>query len=124
MALGMLRTEGQWQGPVGASGRLATVLKGWAMLRFDVTEEPSAGCDGERYSFTPALGLFHATTSANGDIMVREDRLRAVVGEGGGDLRVLMRSLGGLLGSAWDGELEPYRRAADGPPEHRLTRVV
>ncbi|MDX6203493.1 MAG: hypothetical protein QOJ83_2993, partial [Frankiales bacterium] len=54
MALGMLRTEGQWQGPIGASGRLATVLKGWAMLRFDVTEEPSAGCDGERYSFTPA----------------------------------------------------------------------
>jgi hypothetical protein len=124
MALGMLRTEGQWQGPVGASGRLATVLKGWAMLRFDVTEEPSPGCDGERYSFTPALGLFHATTSANGDIMVREDRLRATVGEGGGDLRELMRSLSGLLGSAWDGELEPYRRAADGPPEHRLTRVV
>jgi len=101
------------------------VLKGWAMLRFDVTEEPSPGCDGERYSFTPALGLFHATTSANGDIMVREDRLRAVVGEGGGDLRALMAGLSGLLGSAWDGELEPYRRAAaEGPPEQRLTRVI
>jgi hypothetical protein len=125
MALGMLRTEGQWQGPIGASGRLATVLKGWAMLRFDVTEEPSSGCDGERYSFTPGLGLFHATTSANGDIMVREDRLRALVGESSGDFGELVRSLGGVLGTSWDAELEPYRRAAaDGPPEHRLTRVV
>ena len=79
LAAGMLRAEGQWRGRIGGAGRLAAVLKGWALLRFDVTEEPSPGCDGERYSFSPSLGLFHATTSANGDIVVREDRLRALV---------------------------------------------
>ena len=123
LALGMLRTEGQWRGRVGGAGRLAAVLKEWALLRFDVTEEPSGGCDGERYSFTPTLGLFHATTSANGDIMVREDRLRSLVGEAG-DLRDMVSGVADLLGASWDAELEPYRRAADGPSAHKLTRVV
>jgi hypothetical protein len=93
------------------------------MLRFDVTEEPSLGCDGERYSYTPTLGLFHATTSANGDIMVREDRLRALAGESP-DLRAVVSGIAELLGASWDAELEPYRRAADGATASRLTRVV
>lgn len=123
LALGALRTEGQWRGRVGGAGRLAAVLKGWAMLRFDVTEEASPGCDGERYSFTPTLGLFHATTSANGDILVREDQLRTLVGEHG-DLRGMVGGIAELLGAAWDAELEPYRRASEGPASNRLTRVV
>jgi hypothetical protein len=123
LALGLLRAEGQWRGRVGGAGRLASVLKGWALLRFDVTEEPSPGCDGERYSFTPGLGLFHATTSANGDILVREDQLRTLAGEAG-DLKDVLVGVADLLGAAWDAELEPFRRAADGPSTHRLTRVV
>lgn len=123
LALGMLRAEGQWRGRVGGAGRLAGMLKEWAMLRFDVTEEPSPGCDGERYSYTPSLGLFHATTSANGDIMVREDRLRALAGEAG-ELRGVVAGIAELLGASWDAELEPYRRAADSAPVSRLTRVV
>ena len=123
LAAGSLRTEGQWQGPVGAAGRLATLLKGWAMLRFEVTEDASPGCDGERYSFTPVLGLFHATTSANGDIVVREDNLRVAIGEHGTDMPGLMIALLGLLGSAWDAELEPYRSSADGTPQDHLSDV-
>ena len=126
MALGMLRTEGQWQGPVGASGRLATVLKGWAMMRYDVTEEPSPGCDGERYSFTPALGPL----PRHHQCQRRHHGSRGPAAGGGRrgrrrPARAACARSSGLLGSAWDGELEPYRRAAaDGPPEHRLTRVV
>jgi Protein of unknown function (DUF3145) len=123
LALGALRAEGQWRGRVGGAGRLASVLKGWSLLRFDVTEEASAGCDGERYSFTPSLGLFHATTSANGDILVREDQLRGLIGAHG-ELRGLVGGIADLLGAAWDAELEPYRRAAESPSAHRLTRVV
>ena len=48
------------------------------MIRFEVTEEPSPGVDGERFCFAPGLGLWHARTSANGDIVVGEDQLRTL----------------------------------------------
>jgi hypothetical protein len=71
-----------------------------------------------RHCYTPDLGLFTAVTGANGDIMVSEDRLRSVMllasrGAGG---RSLEDEIGRLLGTAWDNELEPFRRAADGAP--------
>ena len=44
-----------------------------------MTEEPSNGVEGERYSFTPTLGVFHATTGVHGDIMVPEERLKAAM---------------------------------------------
>jgi hypothetical protein len=78
-APGTVRTEIAWQGRVGTAGDLASALAGWNLLRFEVTEDASVGCDAVRYSCTPALGLFSATVSANGDIMISENRLRAVM---------------------------------------------
>ena len=62
----------------------------------------------------PRLGLFHATTGVHGDIMIREDRLRAAAGprrERPGDQHRRPRWRR-LLGKAWDDELEsvPLRR--------------
>ena len=76
---GMLRAELSWTGRPGTAGAIASVLAGWNRLRFEVTEEASPGCDAVRYSHTPALGTFSAATSANGDIMIPEGRLRAVM---------------------------------------------
>ncbi|MDQ1680777.1 MAG: hypothetical protein QOI42_1636 [Frankiaceae bacterium] len=120
---GMLRTEGTWRGRIGAAGRLASVLKGWSMLLFDVTEEPSTGCDGTRYSFTPTLGLFSATTSANGDVVVGEQQLRAVL-TGAPYVGAVPVAIETLLGTAWDAELEPFRQAAADGPAARLLSVV
>ncbi|HEY3646676.1 MAG TPA: DUF3145 family protein, partial [Streptosporangiaceae bacterium] len=91
---------------------------GWNRLRFEVTEDSSPGCDGVRHCYTPDLGLFTAATGANGDIMVSENRLRSVMllAERGGATASLEDELGRLLGTAWDNELEPFRRAADGAP--------
>src|SRR5208282_838705 len=61
------------------SGEIASALAAWKLLRFEVTEEASAGCDAVRYSCTPTLGIFSAPVSANGDIMISENRLRAVM---------------------------------------------
>lgn len=119
-APGSLRAESEWLGEPGMGGRLASALRGWPQLRFEVTEDPSRGYDGERYSWTPALGLFHAVTSANGDVMVGEDQLRSVLAAG----IDLADRLQGLLGAAWDADLEPYRRAGEGLDRGRLTRVV
>lgn len=107
-SLGARRAECEWEGRVGTAGRLASALKGWNPLRFEVVELASAGCDGRRYSYTGRLGLYSTAISANGDVMVGEGQLRALR-DAGGDLRA---GLDDLLGAAWDAELEGYRHAA------------
>ena len=76
-APGALRAELTWQARPGTAGAIASALAGWNRLRFEVTEDSSPGCDGVRHCYTPDLGIFSAVTSANGDIMVSEDRLRS-----------------------------------------------
>ncbi len=76
---GSLRAELNWQGRPGAGGAITTALASWNLLRFEVTEEASPGCDAVRYSCTPSLGSFSAVISANGDVLVPEGRLRAAM---------------------------------------------
>ena len=109
---------------MGTAARLASALKGWQKLRFEVTEEPTRASEGERYSYTPVLGVFHAVTGLHGDILVPEDRIRhamAAAAMGGPDLGT---GLGQLLGQPWDDELEPFRHAGDGTPVRWLHEVV
>jgi hypothetical protein len=114
---GSLRAELTWQGRPGTAGAITSALAGWNRLRFEVTEDSSPGCDGVRHCYTPELGAFTAVTAANGDIMVPENRLRAVMTLAGRNgTASLEDELGRLLGTAWDNELEPFRRAADGAP--------
>ncbi|MCX4099033.1 DUF3145 domain-containing protein [Nocardia sp. alder85J] len=111
VAAGQLRTTIEWMGPVGTGGRLAQALRAWPVLRFEVTEDPSEGVDGERYCFVPGLGLWHGITSANGDLMVGELRLRAIVesARGRGSAAEIATEIDRALGTAWDDDLEPYR---------------
>jgi len=144
-APGTVRAELDWQGRAGTSATITSALAAWNRLRFEVTEEASPGCDAVRYSHTPSLGTFSAVTSASGDIVVPEGRLRAAMrlaaasargraqesGPAGPGMDTLRErhgprhpALGGsleaelalLLGQPWDDELEPFRHAADGAP--------
>ena len=119
-APGTLRAECEWEGRVGTADRLAGALKGWQPLRFETVELASPGCDGRRFSYTGRLGLFATTISANGDVMVGEDQLRAVLDESG-DLR---GRLAALVGTPWDQELESYRQAGYLAPVTRVADVV
>ncbi|MGH8969159.1 MAG: DUF3145 domain-containing protein [Actinomycetes bacterium] len=124
-APGTLRAELSWQGEVGTAAALASALRDWSHLRFEVTEEPSQGGEGERYSCTPSLGLFHATTGVHGDILVREDRLRAALARATTDPAITVeQEMQRLLGKAWDDELETFRYAGDGVPVRWLHQVV
>jgi hypothetical protein len=113
---GSLRAELTWKGRPGTAGAITSALAGWNRLRFEVTEEASPGCDAVRYSYTPNLGLFSAVTSGNGDILIPENRLRAALTLGANGTALLEKELEELLGTAWDNELEPFRRAGDGAP--------
>jgi hypothetical protein len=92
------------------------------MIRFEVTEEPSPGADGERFMYVPGRGLFRASVGAAGDIQLGEDRLRSIMA-GARAPEALAHALDKALGTAWDAELEPYRYAGDGAPVTLLTRV-
>ncbi len=120
-ARSMLRTEFSWQAPAGTGAQLASALRGWAHLRFEVTEEPAPGVDGGRWSHTPDLGIFHAVTDVHGNVVVPEDRIRAAMQAG--EPAVVMAELDLALGRAWDEELEPFRYAGDGAPVRWLHRV-
>ncbi len=40
------RTEYSWTGPTGTAARLASALKGWQRIRFEVTEEATSSTEG------------------------------------------------------------------------------
>jgi hypothetical protein len=113
---GSLRAELTWKGKPGTGSAITSALAGWNRLRFEITEDSSPGCDATRYCYTPNLGLFATTTSANGDILIPENKLRAAMAIGASGTSALEKELERLLGTAWDNELEPFRRAGDGAP--------
>ncbi|WP_300343058.1 DUF3145 domain-containing protein [Nesterenkonia sp.] len=122
-APGTHRAELTWRGSPGLGAKLASTLRGLAHLRFEVTEDPSPGHDGSRWSHTPDLGIFHATIDTHGNIMVSEDRIRYAYELGAGDPTVMYQELSLALGEAWDEELEPFRHAAEGAPVRWLSSV-
>ena len=119
---GTFRAEFSWTSEPGTSARLASALRGWEHLRFEVTEEASPTAEGARYCGTPDLGIFHAVTGLHGDLMIPEDRLRATLADVA-DLASVQRAVDQLLGTAWDEELEPFRYAGDGAPVRWLHQV-
>ena len=46
---GARRAEFYWDGPVGTGAALATAIRGWEHLRFEVTEDPTPRSDGGRW---------------------------------------------------------------------------
>ncbi len=117
-----LRSECQWSGRVGTGGELASALRSWSMIRFEVTEEASPGVDGERIAYVPSRGIHRSTMSANGDVLISEDRIRSLLATASGP-EALAHGLEKLLGAAWDMELEAYRHAGDGAPVTWLHQV-
>jgi hypothetical protein len=120
----MWRAELSWRAESGTAARITSALRSWQQLRFEATEDPSGGIEGERYSSTPELGVYHAATGVHGDIMIPEDRLRSALlrarmGEGDLESEVYR-----LLGKPWDDELEPFRHAGEGAPVRWLHQVV
>jgi hypothetical protein len=118
---GQLRAVTNWVGPVGTGARLANALRSWPVLRFEVTEDPSPGVDGQRFCHTPQLGLWSGAMSANGDIMVGEMRLRTLMASGAD---ALLAELDSVLGTAWDDALESYRDGGQGAEVSWLSRGV
>lgn len=121
---GAQRAELSWIADSGSAATIASALRGWNHLRYEVTEEPAAGTEGARFSYTPELGIFHAVTGVHGDIMIPEDRLKAAVVRAAVGDTTLLLEIDKLVGKPWDDELEPFRHAGQGAPVRWLHQVV
>jgi len=121
---GTYRAELSWTGSSGSAAAIASALRGWNHLRFEITEEPTPSTEGARFSCTPDLGVFHAVTGLHGDIMIPEDRLKAAVVKAALGDTTLLNEVDRLLGKPWDDELETFRHAGEGAPVRWLHQVV
>lgn len=120
---GSRRAEYYWEGPAGTGAALATAIRGWEHLRFEVSEDPTPRSDGGRWMHTPDLGIHYAQMDTAGNVVIPEDRVRYAMEVAEGDAFELQRELSVALGSAWDDELEPFRVASDDAPVVWLHKV-
>lgn len=120
---GMMRADLSWTGTPGTGAAMASALKGFTGIRYEITEDASAGVDGSRWTFTPALGILHARTSANGDIVLAEDRLREIITLAQGSAEAMTEMIEECLGADHDAELDIFRRAGEGAPVRWLHKV-
>jgi hypothetical protein len=121
---GSYRAELSWTGAAGSAAAVASAVRGWNHLRFEITEEPTSASEGTRFSYTPELGVYHAVTGMHGDIMIPEDRLKAAVVKAALGDTTLLNEIDKLLGKPWDDELETFRHAGEGAPVRWLHQVV
>ena len=68
LAPGTLRTIIEYRAPLGTAAKIATSLKNWHYLRFEVQEFCSEGA--ELFRFTPELGMHRALTDGTGSILI------------------------------------------------------
>ena len=102
---GTVRTAIEFRAPIGTASKIATALKNWHYLRFEVSELGTHG--GEIFRCTPELGIHRATVDPVGNILVSEDVIRKSLAHFD-DLEV-RENLGLALGTEWEEALEPYR---------------
>ena len=101
-------------GKAGIAGELAHALAGWHYLRFDISEEASAGCDGSRYLATPSLGLFHGHVGGSGDVYLSEHRIRSVIDTALRNGKDIESAIEEALGTPWEEELANFRIGQEG----------
>ncbi len=108
LAAGTMSCEYQWRADKDRASRIASSLKAWHYLRFEVREYRVNGGEGVLYRCTPTLGLHQAVTASTGDIMIHENRLMTTLANSR-SYESLREGVESALGTAWDEELECYR---------------
>ena len=119
---GTWRTSLAWNGLIGTGARLASALRSWHYLHFEIYEASLHGSDGSLYMFTPDLGLFRANIGPHGDIMVNEHQLHKVISSHLKESDVC-NQIEKLLGSPWNEVLEPFRRIEIDGTEDLVGRI-
>lgn len=105
-APGTSRATLSYRDRAGLAAHIATALRSWHYLRFEVTEYDGDG--GELFRFTPDLGLHRARIDGAGSIVIDEHRITHALSSSF-DEESLRECLNNVLGTPWDEELEIFR---------------
>lgn len=108
------RAIARFSGEHEAAATIASAFMNLKQITFEVIQHKSATVSGARWSFTPALGMFHAQTDEVGNIVVTENQIRVAMEKSGSNVLKLQAELRRLLGQVWDDELEPLRELIGG----------
>jgi hypothetical protein len=113
LMVGTFKTKWQWRGRGGSAAEIASTLRSWHYLNFEVLEENENG--GELFRFTPELGLHRAVTDLSGAVLLNEFAINNVM-QKAFDEDSIRQGLLQAMGTAWDVELERFRSAGMGEP--------
>ena len=94
--------------PIAA--KLATALKAWHYIRFEIRQVSKNTGDATLYRATADLGLHQVNISSIGDVILNENQINTAIKQSL-TYEKLQSNLENALGVAWDSELEPYRIA-------------
>ncbi len=106
LLLGTHRATLQWRDRAGKASELASTLRSWCYLRFEISENSETG--GELFRCTPELGLHRATIDASGAILVSEYLVDNAL-KNSFDEDSLRTSISNIFGTPWELELERFR---------------
>ena len=107
---GTQRATIEWRSSKDLSAELASALKSWHYLRFELHEAPSNGVDGSLFMFVPDLGIYRGSVNSHGDLMLNENQVTSCIRSIHRHHDVITE-LERALGKPWDDELDCYRRA-------------
>ena len=106
---GEFTAEALWRADSELGANLASDLRGWANLRFEVTQQASDQTEGYRWAFTPSLGMFSAQTDRFGSVLLNEHELGRILAIAGSNALEMQRLINQSLGTDWDAELDAHR---------------
>lgn len=120
---GLVKLSLSWESSPGFAAKLASTLRGWVDLRFEIDENATARHPGVLIMHTPALGLHTAEVNQSGSVVLSAERLHVLVESSEHEFGALRRALADALGEQWEQELEPYRRGELVPTAPQLHAV-
>ena len=108
LMVGTYKTQCQWRGQQGAATQIASTLRSWHYLNFEVQESNDFG--GELFRFTPELGIHRVLTDLSGAAVLNEHQINHVL-QNSFDEDSIREALAQAMGAPWDLQLEKFRGA-------------
>ncbi len=108
MMVGTFKTKCQWSAHGGSGAEIASTLRSWHYLNFEVIESHEYG--GELFRFTPELGIHRVLTDLSGGAVLSEHQINNVL-QSSFDEEAIRQGLAHALGQPWDEQLEKFRGA-------------
>ena len=99
-------TQLEFRGSQGAAAEIASALRSWHYLNFEVIEGTELG--GELFRFTPELGIHRAVVDQSGAVLVNENQLSAILANSF-DEEAIREGVAAMVGTSWERELDRFR---------------